>query len=252
MLGFGAIGQFAIGQVGAAAGAETITPDKWFAALSEPVRFRPGLAAGRQQFSALADPYPFVSFSWFTELSKPASLTRPGLPPSQQQFTALYPMPSPFVATGWFAPLSEPVRSKPALPPALLPFFSADTAVIPVSKLSPWFAPLSEPVRSRPGLAAARQQFLAAPTQLRPNPTITGVMSALETKDVFLGGARFWDRVISGEIGVIEQNFTGAEIGVVETAVSPGTSGVVETATAPATGTAVPAITTAHVSIRMV
>jgi hypothetical protein len=66
VLGFGPTGQFAIGQVPTGGTAEAITPDKWFVALSEPVRFLSGLRA------------------------------------SQQQFSAFYPTPSPFVATGWF------------------------------------------------------------------------------------------------------------------------------------------------------
>jgi len=66
------------------------------------------------------------------------------------------------------------------------------------------------------------------------------------------GGAMVWNRVISCEIGVIESSFTGAQIGVVEQAKSPGTSGVVELVAAPALGSAVPAVTSAHVSIRII
>ena len=188
MLGFGATGQFAIGQVGPST--ETVLVDKWFVQFSEPVRFRPGLAASAQQFAALSDPLPFVSFSWFEELAIPPVRTLPGLRPSQQQFFAFQPAPSPFVATGWFEALSEPVRFRVGLRP-------------------PW------------------QQFAAAPVQLRPNPTTTGVLSAIETKDVFLAGIQEFNRVVSGEVGIIEASFTGAEIGVAK----------------------VPAITSARVSI---
>lgn len=251
MLGHGATGQFAIGEIQTGGTAETITSDKWYAALSEPVRFRPGLNASQQQFSALADPFPFVSFSWFNELAIPPVRTRPGLLPSQQQFIALQPAPSPFVATGWyvalseparflpglrpgqqqffayapdqltvvphswFAALSEPVRFRQGLHPARQQFFAADTAILPLQRGPiPWYMALSEPVRFKPGLATARQQFLAAPSQLRPNPTTTGVLNALETKDTFLAGGQSWNRVTQAEIGVTATQAPIAQIGV--------------------------------------
>lgn len=218
MLGHGATGQFAIGQVSAGATAEIITSDKWFAALSEPVRFKQGLGAAQQQFIALPGPFPFVPFAWFQELSKPAVLTKPGLRPSQQQFFTFNPLPR--VSFGWFAPLSEPVRKKPGLPPALQRFFTTDTSVIPLTRLMQWFAALSEPVRFRLGLAPRLQQFLAAPTQLRPNPTITATLSAQETKDVFLAGASTFNRATSAEIGVVDTGFPAAEIGIAAPAVA--------------------------------
>lgn len=219
MLGFGATGQFAIGQVGIGA-AENITPDKWYIALSEPVRFRQGLRAGQQQFSALSDPFPFVSFSWFEELSKPPVLTKPGLRPSQQQFLAFHPAPSPFVATGWFAPLSEPVRKKPGLPPARQPFFTIDTAVIPISKLTAWFSALSEPVRFKIGLKPWLQQFFTGPPRLLPNPAITGIWASNETRDTFLAGAMIFNPPNSTEIGIVDTGFPAAEIGIAAPAVA--------------------------------
>lgn len=320
MLGFGATGQFAIGEVGiTGTGAETITPDKWYQALSEPVRFKPGVKASAQQFTAFFPnplvsfgwfeglsepvrfkpglsarlqqalafyPQPFVSFGWFAELSKPQSLTKRGLLPGQQQFLALQPAPSPFVATGWFSPLSEPVRLKPGLRSSLqqsftfnaLPFvsfgwfgalsepvrlkpglkaslqqfFTTDTTVIPTSKLIQWFAALSEPVRFKPGLRAPLQQFMAWPPQLRPTATTTAVLDATETKDTFLGAAQSWNRVISGEIGVIEKSFTGAEIGVLEQPYNPGGSGIVMEITSTVSGAAVPVVARGSVSIRVV
>lgn len=214
MLGFGAIGQFAIGEVGAAAGAETITADKWFAALSEPPRKRPGLKASEQQFSALSDPFPFVPIDWLVELVKPASLKRPGLLPGEQQFLAWQPMPSPFVETGWFAPLAEPVRFRRGTTPSRQLFATGDTTVIPTTKIMPWFQALSEPPRFRSGLRAATQQFYAAPAQLRPTPAVSGVLNALETKDTFLGGAQSWNRAANVEIGVVATTQPPSEIGV--------------------------------------
>ena len=224
MLGFGAIGQFAIGEVGTAAGAEFIGPDKFMRALSEPVRFKKGLRAAQQQFSSLPDPFPFVSFSWFEELSKPSVLRKKALRPSQQQFFAFQPAPSPFVATGWFEALSEPVRKKPGLRPALQQFFTTDPTVIPVSKfLNGWFSPLSEPVRQKPGLKASRQQFLASPSRLLPTPTIFGVLNALETKDTMLAGALVWNRITNTEIGVINTTPQPAEIGLFPAPPTAGT-----------------------------
>lgn len=249
MFGFGATGQFATGEVGAAS-AEFIGPDKWMRALSEPVRALPGLKVAAQPFFAF-NPQPVVSFSWFEPLTEPVR-TRPRSPAALAPFHFWQPAPSPFVATGWFAPLSEPVRSRPGLKPPQQQFFTIDTSVIPLSKLMEWFSAFSEPVRFKIGLGPQQQQFLAAPTQLRPNPATTGILSALETKDAFLAGTAVWDRVISGEIGVIELSFTGSEIGVIERAVSAGTSGVVEMAASPAAGTAVPTVTSAHVSIRII
>ncbi len=214
MLGFGATGQFAIGEVGPST-AEIITLDKWFQALSQPVRFLPGLRASQQQAFVPPDLFPFVPFSWFNGLSIPALRYRPQLSAGQQQFLAFQPAPSPFVATGWFMALSEPAR-----------------------KLQ--------------GLDAARQQFLASPSRLLPNPNITGVLHAVESGDLFTGGGRSWNRVVSGETGIIEQRFTGAEIGAIQMRPSVGTSGLIAQITAPVSGAATPVITKANVSITII
>lgn len=249
MLGFGVTGQFAIGEVGSFA--EIISVDKWFVSLSEPVRFPSRLNAAQQQFAALQDPFPFVSFSWFEPLSEPVRAV-PRSPAAMAPFHFWQPAPSPFVATGWFVPLSEPARTRPGLMPGQQQFSAADTTVIPTGRLTPWFVPLSEPARRLSGLDAARQQFLAAPSRLLPNPTITGILNAVESGDLFTGGGREWNRVISGEVGAIEQRFTGAETGVIQTLPSVGASGVIEQVTPPVSGAATPVITKANVSIVIV
>lgn len=248
MLGFCPVGAFAIGQVTGRSAAEVITPDKWFAPLSEPPRSRQGLRASQQQFSALSDPFPFVSFSWFNELSKPASLTRPGLRPSQQQFLAYVPNPTTVTPFAWFMPLSEPVRSRsglksqqqpflsfnpvPVVPfswfsalskpsivarPGLLPSQQQFTAFHPTPSpfvASGWFQPLSDPiVRTRRGLKPSQQQFLAWLPRLLPNPNVSGVLSALETKDIFLAGVAVFNPPASAEIGIVDTGFPLAEIG---------------------------------------
>ncbi len=211
MLGFDAVGRFSLGQIPTA-----VAPSiGWFSALSEPPRAPRRLNAGEQQFLAFA-PLPLVSFSWFEGLAEPVRKL-PRSPAAMAPAFFFQPAPSPFVATGWFEALSEPVRFRPGLPAYLQHVFSIDTSVIPLQELIEWFAALSEPVRFKSGLAAARQQFLAAPSQLRPNPTTTAVLDALETKDVFLGGAAVFNPAAAGEIGVIDTTFFAAEIGIVQT-----------------------------------
>jgi len=256
VLGLGATGQFAIGEVdtGAAAGAEFIGPDKYMQRLSEPVRFLPAVRASAQQALAF-NPQPVVSFSWFAPLSEPVR-QRPRSPAALYPSFFYQPAPSPFVATGWFTPLSEPVRSKPALRTALQsfiayvpnpatvtpfawfrplsepvrikpalaralqPFFATDPSVIPLQKLMTWFAPLSEPVRIKPGLRAWLQQFFTGPPRLLPTPTVTGTLSARETKDVFLAGVSAFNPPASAEIGIVDTGFPVAEIGIATPAVA--------------------------------
>lgn len=229
----------------------------WFDELSEPTRRRKlGLSFHEQPVLAF-NPQPFVSFGWFNELSKPQKLEKPGLKSSYQQTLAFNP--APLVSFGWFGNLSDPVRVKPRLreslqeflayqanPTTVTPFawyanlsdpvrikpglrkelqqaFAADTDVIPVSKLIQWFGNLSDPVRIKPGLKASLQQFLAAPSRLIPTPTSFGVMSALETKDIFLAGAMTWNRITDTEIGVVNTTPQPAEISLSPTAPAAGT-----------------------------
>jgi hypothetical protein len=158
--------------------ATTLTPMTfdWYIPLSEPVRFKPGLAAHLQQFTAYSpNPLTIIPFSWFAALSEPPRF-KPGLKPALQQFAAFNPQP--FVSFSWMEALSEPVRFKP-------------------------------------GLRASQQQFLAQPAQLRPNPNVSGRLAAFDKNhDVFLGGAQEWNQIVSGEVGIHEASFTGAQIGV--------------------------------------
>lgn len=176
MLGHGADGQFGIGEVDFGGTAAEVIFLQFFQPLSEPVRTLPGIHPSRQQFMA-APPFPAtVSFSWFEPLSEPVR-TRPGLKPGQQQFLGYVPNP---------------------------------VTVTPFN----WFEALSEPPRFKPGLHASRQQFLAAPAQLRPNPNITGVLAATETKDTMLASARAWNRITSGEMGISVSNAPSAQMGI--------------------------------------
>lgn len=199
-------------------------------------------AVGRLALGQLPQATPPL-FSWFAPLSEPVRV-RPGLAPAQQQFSAFNPQP--FVPFSWFEPLAEPVRKLPALNAAQVPFTTFNPQpFVPHD----WYVPLSEPVRKRQGLDAARQQFLAAPSRLLPNPNVTGTLSAVESGDLFTGGGREWNRVVSGETGIIEQRFTGAETGVIQALPSVGASGVIEQIIPPVSGAAIPTITKANVSI---
>jgi hypothetical protein len=170
-LGQGTIGELGLGEITTGSTIPALSSLlPWFVPLSEPVRFRPGLKASEQQFIAF-HPTPVVSFSWFEALSEPPRFPR-RLPPGEVQFDAYVPNPITVTPFAWFMPLSEPPR-------------------FPV------------------GLKAPLQQFEARPPQLRPNPAITGIMRALETKDVFLAGATEFNRAASAEIG-IEDTSTAA------------------------------------------
>lgn len=253
MLGFGPLGKFPLG--GGPYGVATITTIGWYAALTDPVRFkrapRAAVAVNNQTLAfnplpvvsfgwmeALTEPVrfkenrralhptttfnplPVVSFGWFEELSKPRTLEKRGLKPTLQQTLAF--QPRPFVSFGWFGNLSDPVRVKPRLRTALQQFLANDTQVIPTSKLIQWFSPLSDPVRIKRGLRASLQQFLAAPSRLIPTPGISGVLNATETKDTMIAGAVLFNRPTDTEIGVVNTTPQPAEIGLSEAAPPAG------------------------------
>lgn len=251
MLGFGALGQFPLGG-GLPGGAVSVTTIGWFVPLAEPVRFRrtpsADLAVSNQTLAF--NPQPFVSFGSFELFADPVRAL-PRSPAALAPFQFWQPAPSPFVATGWFEWLSEPVRFRSELKPSLQTFLvyqANPITVIPfawfewlsepvrskpglrhelqhVLGLQPapspfvatgWFSWLSDPVREKSGLRAALQQFLGHPAQLRPNPASSGMLNALETKDVFLGGAQSWNRAASAEIGILDTSYLAAEIGLVQ------------------------------------
>lgn len=226
MLGLGALGQYPLG--GGPYGTATITDISWFEPYSDPVRYRrvPRAAVAVNNQVTAFNPVPVVSFGWMEELSKPQTLNKRALGASSQQFLAYQANPTTVTPFAWFASLSEPVRVRPALKTSLQQSFTADTTPIPITKVMNWFGNLSEPVRPKIGLAARLQQFFTAPPQLRPTPATSGVMNALETHDVFLGGATLWNAIQSGEVGVIVNNFTGGEIGISVPSADSPTGGV--------------------------
>lgn len=249
MPGFGAIGEFAIGELPGTAAVEVITVDKWYHPLSIPsVRTKPGLTAAAQ-LAFVMPAIPTVSFGWFEALSEPAVKTKPGLRPAQQQ--AFTTSPQPFVSFSWFGALSEPsVKTKPGLKPSQQ--MAATGSLRPFVSFG-WFEALSEPpaLKIKLGLKASQQQFLAQPPRVLPTPTIRGTMNLLEQGDAALLGVFHFGTPVEARIGVIELANVPF-VGIVEMAASAGVSGVVEDASAPASGSAVVPITSAAVGIRII
>jgi|SRR5882724_368531 len=197
MPGFGAIGEFAIGQVGVQT-AEFIGPDKWLVAFSEPVRFKRGLSPIQQQTFAF-QPTPIINIGWFEPLSEPVRYKK-GLGSRYQQFAALTNL-RPFVSFGWFEPLSEPVRFKRRLPEGMQQFMVTD--LLPLILMN-WFSPLSEPVRIKRGLRKELQTTLARGEFI---PTsYTAQLIAIETRDFFLGVLYQFNIPVSAYVDIIEND----------------------------------------------
>ena len=139
---------------------ENILADKWFAALSEPVRQKPRVQpANNPAFSAYigADPFPEPTFTkWYQPLSEPVRLKpRLGTPNQQAFFKPDYRTGTfePIFVDKWHAPFSEPVRlprrvQVGAQPHLALTFQFEFT-------LDKWYRPLNEPVRLPKRLHAA-------------------------------------------------------------------------------------------------
>lgn len=219
LLGGDALGRPVVGQISNPAADQV--PIGWLRSLSDPVRTKRGLTAPRHPAFAYGSYQPVVSFGWMEALSEPVRV-KIGLSAREQQFLALQPTPSPFVASGWFEWLSDPVRKKPRSPAALSPFDFFQPAPSPFVA-SGWYANLSDPVRIKPGLKAALQQAYVGPSRVLPTPALTGILDALETKDVFLAGAMIFNRPSNTEIGVINTTPQPAEIAVYPAAPTPGT-----------------------------
>lgn len=179
MLGFGATGQFAIGEVGAGT-VEFIGPDKWLEAFSEPLRFRSGLGALEQQATAN---FPIQTIiSWYDWLGEPVRLPR-GIAPQLQQFSAYQTDILTVRPFAWYANLTEPIRLKIGLGPQLQQFFTIDAKAIRTGDtfLEGWYNTFSEPVRFKQGINSTLQQYFAYHPRLLPNPNVTAILRAVET-----------------------------------------------------------------------
>jgi hypothetical protein len=144
--------------------AETVTVDKWWQPLSEPVRVKAGLATPLQQSLALVKAAPFpetVSIDrWLLPFSEPVRI-KPGLLVDAQREVG-YANIQPLVSFGWFNWLNEPVRLKPGLGAPYQLVYAANTSpfteTVTVDK---WFAWLAEPVRVKARLGTALNQYEA-------------------------------------------------------------------------------------------
>jgi hypothetical protein len=151
--------------------AETITVDKWYRALNEPVR-----VALRTSFFA-----PFTSdtatipisrlTAWFSPLSEPSVKSRLRTP-EYRAFTAdTAAIPVRGNESLWHYAWSEPVRLPIGLKSYLQQTTSLATPPFPTFlRTIPWYAPFNEPVRLKPGLRPWYQQFYA--TDTKPPPVV--------------------------------------------------------------------------------
>lgn len=142
--------------------AETITPDKWFAPLADPVRIRPALATGSQPVFFF-QPTPIIKIDWFQWMAEPVRFRN--LPARHQQWFQFQPFP--IISIEWWAPFGEPVRLPRRLTTGnqrsefLHPF--------PIIQIS-WWQPLAEPIRPRPkGISSTLQHFF----EFYPFPVVT-------------------------------------------------------------------------------
>lgn len=167
---------------------ETVTIDKWYRPLSEPVRFKAKVPV--QQVIAqvvLSDRQLTDTFEsrWHQPWSEPVR-KKPGLLASLQKTTEIDPFPRPpesLTVGSWLSPFSAPVRHKSGLGAWLKQF----SAIDPYSLTQPerisedkWHQPWSEPTRRR-GIWAASQQFIIQ--SFTPDPARDAISWYQQLKD---------------------------------------------------------------------
>lgn len=120
-------------------------------------------------FYGLSEELPAATVpSWFSNLSVPSNLRRPGLQAAQQQAHTepVSTRPETTTVDRWFQPLSTPVfaRSLPkaCASPALI-WSTFTPAVVVTVTVSSWFAPFSNPLRQAP------RAYLVPPPTGPPN-----------------------------------------------------------------------------------
>ena len=193
--------------------AEIVTVDKWFRALSEPLRLPPVRTLASPQAAWVPTFVPPPAMDWHVALSTP--VVRPAarllsdawfgpatlvssvevvtvdkwfrawsepvrVMPSRQPDASVAPAFVPAPSFGWFVALSQPVQ--PPLPVQKQSFFGLlRSLVVEVVTLDKWFRPLSEPVRRPPWLGvnwpSTAQQLLSIvipPWSLVQKPRMTG------------------------------------------------------------------------------
>ena len=166
MLGFGALGQFALGEVDEGV-TETVQYGKWKVEFSEPRRFPRGLGPQYHQTQAFQInefPETVTESRWHQPFSEPqhlkAKAQRPELRTVLHQTSAFvdWNIGADKEAT-WHQPFSEPKRFPRRTLPGANQFFAFQpTPIIDIS----WQVPFSEPRRFPRGLAAYEHQSYAA------------------------------------------------------------------------------------------
>lgn len=109
----------------------------WIYPWSTPVRFKPAVLAADQPFAALAPTPPIVSFAYYNWLTEPVRF-KPGLATHLQQVTAIdtKPIPNPVVLKGWYNWWSEPVRFKIGLATHLQQTLAYHPRILPTPQVT--------------------------------------------------------------------------------------------------------------------
>lgn len=107
MLGLGAIGQFAIGEIG------TEASIAWLRPLGDIGRRRPSVAARSQFLAYQADPLTVTPFGWYAPLSEP---NKARLTIRERQSVAYQANPLTVTPFAWFAWLSQPTPPRRIVP----------------------------------------------------------------------------------------------------------------------------------------
>jgi hypothetical protein len=164
LLGFDAVGRFALGQLGnGAVVSVAVNEDSWHQPFStDVVRRRAPMPTGAHQFASFVQFAPFAETvsadRWFVPFSEPVRFSR-RLATALQQFAAFTQFQ--IRLDTWFVPFNEPTRFRPRLATAEQQFasfvqFAPFNEVVWADR---WFVPFSEPVRLRPRLVTAAQWF---------------------------------------------------------------------------------------------
>ena len=234
---------------------EIINLDKWYKPWEPPVRVKPSFIANQQAYAApLITTVEAVTVDKWCRAWVDPPKAKLSLAPAAQQSTAFVKAP-PFgqtISFDWFQNLSDPPKPKASLGVANQQF-SAFVKAAPFPEAtfeSKWHYPWSEPVRNKAGLWASHQATTAFQPIFTPTTiSITGVLNAVETKDIAIFGGIVFNAPGSAQVGIIELSFSPM-VGIVERPLVAGISGIIEQGTSPTPGSAVPIVSTAAVSIR--
>ena len=191
---------------------ETVLPDKYYIALSEPVRYRWFAAA--QQMAAVIDPEILTHHEtirpdkWYIPLSEPVRFRKFGAELQQTAIRShIADIQSSTIMSNWFQGLRDPVQLPKRLDTAQQQFAFYTQQVIPEQIHIQWMNQLYEPVRIKPGLAAGLQQFFTISPFAGQAPGVLTDWFALLSEPV---------RVKSGLAAAAQQFFTISAYGMTQ------------------------------------